>query len=205
MIFGFILSKLLYQTALYFGGRGGCLRSSPFLDESDTKLQHAGSATMSSCSSVDCLIVLMQTNRCITIENAYDILGLPGHNQAKNPQIKVRSVLPYASETGRTNQKIESWPNLPPSSRLGTRGFPGRVLRDDGYVKCLKFTRNSIKTSYSWYAGINVQYCEEVKQRQWRWLSHVLQRNKTGINMLQHVLHISDGLFNEQKKCLDSF
>ena len=77
----------------------------------------------------------------------------------------VRSVLLYASETWRTNKKIES--------RL--RGFEGRCLRR---ILKLHWQQHVTNEEVSRRTGIN-NIVAEVRQRRWRWLGHVLRMPKS--------------------------
>ena len=76
----------------------------------------------------------------------------------------VRSVLLYASETWRTNKKLES--------RL--RGFEGRCLRR---ILKLHWRQHITNKEVSERTGVN-SIVAEVKQRRWRWLGHVLRMDR---------------------------
>ena len=71
------------------------------------------------------------------------------------------SVLFYASETWRTNKKIESQ----------LRGFEGRCLRR---ILRLRWEQHVTNKEVSRRTGINC-IVEEVMQRHWRWLGHILR------------------------------
>ena len=77
----------------------------------------------------------------------------------------VRSVLLYASETWRTNKKIES--------RL--RGFEGRCLRR---ILKIRWEQRVTNEEIRRRTKIN-NIVEEVKQRRWRWLGHTLRMERT--------------------------
>jgi len=76
----------------------------------------------------------------------------------------VRSILLYASETWRTNKKIES----------KLRGFEGRCLRRILHI----WWEQRVTNKEMWErAGMN-NIVLEVKKRRWRWLGHVLRMKK---------------------------
>ena len=80
-------------------------------------------------------------------------------------QSNVRSTLPYASETWRTNKTLES----------KLRGFEGRCLR-----RILKVRwQEKVCNEEIWRrTGMNNIVLEEVKRRRWTWLGHVLRMKK---------------------------
>ncbi|GFS05811.1 hypothetical protein ElyMa_004691200 [Elysia marginata] len=77
----------------------------------------------------------------------------------------VRSVLLYASETRRTNQRIES----------KLRGFEGRCLRR---ILGIRWEHRVTNKEIFERTGIR-PIVEEVKKRRWRWLGHVLRMSKS--------------------------
>ena len=76
----------------------------------------------------------------------------------------VRSVLLYAAETWRTNQKIES--------RL--RGFESRCLRR---ILRIRWEQRVSNKKVSERTGVN-PIVDEVRTRRWRWVGHVLRMEK---------------------------
>ena len=96
--------------------------------------------------------------------NIWKLTTLGTKTKLKIYKSNVRSVLLYASETWRTNRKIES--------RL--RGFEGRCLRR---ILKLHWTQHVTNDEVSKRTGIN-SIVAEVKQRRWRWFGHVLRMNK---------------------------
>ena len=79
-------------------------------------------------------------------------------------QSNVRSVLLYASETWKTNKKIES----------KLRGFEGRCLRR---ILRIRWEHRTTNEEISKRTGIT-NIVLEVKKRRWKWLGHVLRMNK---------------------------
>ena len=79
-------------------------------------------------------------------------------------QSNVRSTLLYASETWRTNKKLES----------KLRGFEGRCLRRIWKVRW----QEKVCNEEIWRrTGVN-NIVPEVKRRRWTWLGHVLRMKK---------------------------
>ncbi|GFS03505.1 endonuclease-reverse transcriptase [Elysia marginata] len=76
-----------------------------------------------------------------------------------------RSVLLYASETRRTNRRIES----------KLRGFERRYLRK---ILGIRWEHRVTNKEISERTGIR-PIVEEVKKRRWRWLGHVLRMSKS--------------------------
>ena len=76
----------------------------------------------------------------------------------------VRSVLLYASETWRTNQKIES--------RL--RGFEGRCLRR---ILRIHWEQRITNEEISRRTRVN-SIIMEIKKRRWKWLGHILRMDR---------------------------
>ena len=99
------------------------------------------------------------------LQNIWRSSVLQTNTKLKIYKSNVRSVLLYASETWRTNKKIES--------RL--RGFEGRCLRR---ILRIHWEQRVTNQEVSRRTGIN-NIVDEVKKRRWRWLGHVLRMNKT--------------------------
>ena len=76
----------------------------------------------------------------------------------------LRSVLLYASETWRTNQKIES--------RL--RGFEGRCLRR---ILRIHWEQRITNEEISRRTRVN-SIIKEIKKRRWKWLGHILRMDR---------------------------
>ena len=76
----------------------------------------------------------------------------------------VRSVLLYAAETWKTNQRIES--------RL--RGFEGRCLRR---ILGIRWEHKVTNERIAVRTGVN-SIVEEAKIRRWRWLGHILRMRR---------------------------
>ena len=99
------------------------------------------------------------------LQNIWKSTALKTSTKLKIYKSNVRSVLLYAAETWRTNKKIES--------RL--RGFEGRCLRR---ILKVHWSQHIPNKEISKRTGIN-NIIDEVKQRRWRWLGHVMRMNKT--------------------------
>ena len=95
------------------------------------------------------------------LKNIWKSTILQTSTKLKIYKSNVRSVLLYASETWRTNKKIES--------RL--RGFEGRCLRR---ILKLHWQQHITNMEVSRRTGIN-NVVAEITQRRWRWLGHVLR------------------------------
>ena len=98
------------------------------------------------------------------LQSIWKSTALQTKTKLKIYRSNVRSVLLYASETWRTNKRLES--------RL--RGFEGpclwRILR-------IRWEQRVTNKEISRRTGIN-NIVEDVKQRRWRWFGHVLRMNK---------------------------
>ena len=99
------------------------------------------------------------------LQNVWKSSTLSTSTKLKIYRSNVRSVLLYASETWRTNKKIES--------RL--RGFEGRCLRRILRVYWQDHISNA---EVSRRTGIN-NIVDEVKRRRWSWLGHALRMDKS--------------------------
>ena len=99
------------------------------------------------------------------LQNIWKSSALRTTTKLKIYKSNVRSVLLYASETWRTNKKIES--------RL--RGFEGRCLRR---ILRLHWEQHVTNKEVSRRTGIK-NVVQEIKQRRWRWLGHILRMSKT--------------------------
>jgi len=99
------------------------------------------------------------------LRNVWKSTSLQTKTKLRIYNSNVRSVLLYASETWRMNKKI--------GSRL--KGFEERCLRQ---VSKLRWEQCVTNIKVIRPTGIN-NIVLEVKQRHWRWLSHVLRMNKS--------------------------
>jgi len=104
------------------------------------------------------------------LKNIWKSTVLHTKTKLKIYKSNVRSVLLYASETWRTNKKIDSM----------LRGFQGRCLRR---ILKLHWQQHVTNREVSKRTGIN-NIVAEVKQRRWRWLGHILRMGK---NRLPHT------------------
>ena len=95
------------------------------------------------------------------LQNIWKSSVLGTSTKLKIYRSNVRSILLYASETWRTNKRLES--------RL--RGFEGRCLRR---ILKIRWEQRITNKEIRRRTGIN-SITDEVKQRRWRWLGHVLR------------------------------
>ena len=98
------------------------------------------------------------------LQSIWKSTALQTKTKLKIYRSNVRSVLLYASETWRTNKRLES--------RL--RGFEGRCLRR---ILRIRWEQRVTNKEISRRTSIN-NIVEDVKQRRWRWFGHVLRMNK---------------------------
>ena len=98
------------------------------------------------------------------LQNVWKSSVLSTSTKLKIYRSNVRSVLLYASETWRTNKKIES--------RL--RGFEGRCLRR---ILRVHWQDHISNVEVSRRTGIN-NIVDEVKRRRWSWMGHALRMDK---------------------------
>ena len=98
------------------------------------------------------------------LQNIWRSTILSKSTKIKIYKSNVRSVLLYASETWRTNQRIES--------RL--RGFEGRCLRR---ILKIHWEQRITNEEISRRTGVN-NITEEVKKRRWKWLGHLLRMDR---------------------------
>ena len=98
------------------------------------------------------------------LKNIWKSSTLQTNMKLKIYKSNVGSALLYASETWRTNKKIKS--------RL--RGFKGRCLHR---ILRLRWEQHITNKEVSRRTGINC-IVEEVMQRHWRWLGHILWMSK---------------------------
>ncbi|XP_060570017.1 uncharacterized protein LOC132728386 [Ruditapes philippinarum] len=97
------------------------------------------------------------------LQNIWKSTALHTKTKLKIYTSNVRSVLLYASETWRTNTKVES--------RL--RGFESRCLRR---ILKIRWQQHVTNVEVNRRSGIT-NIVQEVKSRRWRWLGHVLRMN----------------------------
>ena len=105
-----------------------------------------------------------QAFNSLRLQNIWKSTALQTKTKLKFYRSNVRSVLLYASETWRTNKRLES--------RL--RGFEGRCLKR---ILRMRWEQLVTNKEISRHTGIS-NIVEEVKQRRWRWFGHVLRMNK---------------------------
>ena len=98
------------------------------------------------------------------LQSIWKSTALQTKTKLKIYRSNVRSVLLYASETWRTNKRLES--------RL--RGFEGRCLRR---ILRIRWEQRVTNKEISRHTGIN-NIVEDVKQRRWRWFGHEVRMNK---------------------------
>ena len=99
------------------------------------------------------------------LRNIWKSSTLQTNTELKIYKSNVRSALLYSSETWRINKKIKS--------RL--RGFDGRCLRR---ILRLRWEQHFNNKEVSRRTGINC-IVDEVMQRHWRWLGHILRMSKS--------------------------
>ena len=98
------------------------------------------------------------------LQSIWKSTALQTKTKLKIYRSNVHSVLLYASETWKTNKRLES--------RL--RGFEGRCLRR---ILRIRWEQRVTNKEISRRIGIN-NIVEDVKQRRWRWFGHVPRMNK---------------------------
>ena len=98
------------------------------------------------------------------LNNIWKSTSIHTKTKLKIYKSNVRSILLYASETWRTNKKIES--------RL--RGFEGRCLRRILHI----WWEQRVTNKEVWERAGMSNIILEVKKRRWSWLGHVLRMKK---------------------------
>ena len=109
--------------------------------------------------------IAMASSAFYKLNNIWKAREINTYTKLKLYRSNVRSVLLYAAETWRTNKKIES--------RL--RGFEGRCLRR---ILRIRWEHRVTNKEIGDRTGLQ-PIVNEVKQRRWRWLGHVLRMNRT--------------------------